>query len=116
MSEPAQGAQSGQEAVFAASCDHKSRQASQTPAQRSVRNVKRALSVMRAGKGVVTRGPAKKKLRSLHCLGDLVPALFPARDVIDRAANKNVGNNCQYGRGDEQFHYVNSTMNDELVD
>src|SRR5205823_9109136 len=48
--------------------------------------------------------------------GNVVPDLFPSHNAIDSAANKNIGNNCQYSRGEEQFQHVNTTMNDELVD
>src|SRR4029077_8431028 len=46
---------------LAASCDHKPWQALQPPTQRSIRDVKRAVSVMRARNGVFTDCPSKER-------------------------------------------------------
>jgi len=54
VSEPMQCAQAGQEAILAASRDHKPGQAFQALSQRSIRNVKGTLSVMRSRDGIFT--------------------------------------------------------------
>src|SRR5437660_1375370 len=66
--QPAQCTQPGQEAVLAASCDHKSRQALQPPAQWSLRDVKSAVSLMRARNGVSTSCPSEERT-VIHPLG-----------------------------------------------
>src|SRR5262249_40746070 len=61
VAEPSQRAQPGEEAILSASCDHELRQALKPLTQRSLRDIKRALSVMSARDRVASTCASEKR-------------------------------------------------------